>query len=205
MNPASAIEGVLGGTRKFINVDFWTNTALPLAAGYLGTRALGGIIYTTVGEKLLKIDPASSMAPWAKVGADILSVGALSYLVGRFGQSRWKEPVFLGGVLSIAISVLKLLIGGTDMAKAIGLEGLGDDGRAALRADVAQRVAQAFGVNGLNEYLTDRALQPQRLAGVGVGEFLTDRALTMQPSFAPLPGGSHAVADYDPTSSDTVL
>lgn len=202
-NPAAGLEGVLHGAGRFIDIDFWTKTALPAAAGFVGTKIVGGFVTGLVAENVLKISSADAAYPWVRLGGDILSASALSWAVGRFVDKRMGQTVFLGGVVSIAHSVLKMLLGGTDIGRAIGLDGLsglGEDLSAQMKRAVAQRVAAELSGANLSTYMTDVDLQRQ-LSGPTLNEFVTDVALRRQPAYGP----TGDLRDHDVLRQETAL
>lgn len=209
-NPAGVLGGVLGKAQSFIDISFWTETAIPVAGGFLGTKVVGGMIHGALSKAITL--PTGIPGTVIRLATDVLAASGLSYLAGRFLGKKYEENVFLGGVVGIAHSVLKQLIGGTDIGRAIGLDGygmgLGDDLSEKMKQAVAQRVEAEL--SGMGAFLTQTALQRQGMAGpveAGVpaymGEFITDTDLRAQPNYAASPGGD--LRDYDPNNDETAI
>jgi hypothetical protein len=209
-NPADPIGGIIGKVTDFTRVDFWTETALPAAAGFLGTKVVGKMIHSGIGS--LVTLPAGGFGKVVRIGSDVLAASGLAWLAGRFIGRNMEDKVFLGGVVAITHSVLKELLGGTDIGRSIGLDGLGEDLSSQMKQAVASRLEAELsgGVGNTGSFLTERELIPQPSiagdAGVNgdmVGAFVTETALRMQPGYAPTPGGD--LRDYDPTNTETSL
>jgi hypothetical protein len=204
---------VLGKAQSFIDVRFWTDVALPAVGGFIGTKTVGGMIYGAVGKAITI--PTGIVDTLAKIGADVLAASALSWGVGRFIGRSQGQNVFLGGVVAIGYDVLKALIGGTDIARTIGLEGLGDDAATArLKEAVARRVeAEMHGLYGYGSYLTREDMGMQGMGMQGMGAYLTRQDMVPQmmgdslarrlPNYSALPTGS--IADYDVARTELVL
>ncbi len=191
------LGGVLERAQRFLTVNFWTETALPAVGGFIGTKAIGSVINGFLADKLLKISPADAAAPWVRLGCDVLAVGVVSSVGSKFLGTKQGEAIFIGGVVSSAHRVLKRLLGGTEIARMIGLEGLGNDYADRMREAVAQRVYSQL--NGVGTYLQQRDMLPQP----GVAEYVTERALRSQPGYAPLPSAD--MREYDVARSETTL
>lgn len=116
--------------------------------------------------------------PFIRMTADALGGAGLSWLVGRFVGKKQGDAVWLGTVVNVAYSALKQLLGGTDVAKMIGLDGLGDDLANRMKQEIANRVAGHL--NGMGSYLRTTNTIPG-----GLNEYVTDRALRMNPAYSP--------------------
>ena len=191
---ASPIKGILDRVKKFVDVQFWTQTAAPGVVGFTSTKMVGGFVYSGIVGFLPKLDP--NVDKVVRIGTDVLAASGLGWAASRFLGKSIGDAVWIGGVLSIAHSVLKAVLGGTQIAKVIGLDGLGSDLEERMKAAVAQRVAQEL--NGLGTYMNTTDLQPSLN---GVGEFITDVGLRRQAGYAPSPNGD--LRDYDPSNSET--
>ena len=185
-NPGGVLGGVLGKTGRFMSVQFWTQTALPGVAGFIGTKAVGTTLFDFVNDKVLHLSAADAVYPWARLGADVVGLSALTYGINRFVSRSMSENVFLGGAFSIAISVLKLLLP-ADIQSKVGLAGIGngDDLSSRMRQAVANRVQADLA--GMGTYLNEGDLR-QRTAQ-GMGEFLTEDRLRSRGAYSPSQGG----------------
>ncbi len=182
-NPGGMLSGgpigdILGRAKAFIDVRFWTETGLPSAVGFFGSKAAGGFIYNQLPVSLLQNIPAAAF-PYVRMGADALGGSLLAYLVSRFIGKKQGDSVFVGTVVNVAYSALKALLGGTDIAKTIGLDGLGDDLASRMKQEIANRVAGHL--NGMGSYLRTTNLVPRG----SMGEYVTESALRSSSAYSP--------------------
>ncbi len=181
-NPGGMLSGgpigeILGRAKSFIDVRFWTETGLPSAVGFFGSKAAGGFIYNQLPVALLQNIPSAAF-PYVRMATDALGGSLLAYLVSRFVGKKQGDSVFVGTVVNVAYSALKALLGGTDIAKTIGLDGLGDDLASRMKTEIANRVAGHL--NGMGSYLRTTNMIPR-----GMGEYVTETALRSSASYAP--------------------
>ncbi len=183
---------ILGKLTSFMDVKFWTETGVPAAVGFFGSKAAGGFAL----DLLAKVwTPPAAAQPYVKMGADALGGATLAYLVSRFYSKHAGDSIWLGTVVNVAHALLKQVLGGTDIARKIGLDGLGDDLADRMKQEIANRVSARL--NGMGSYL-----RTTNIRGGGVGEYVTEGALRGRSSYSPGPGG---VADYDVTNQDPVI
>ena len=191
-NPARALGlggapgQILGRMKSFIDVKFWMDTGVPAATGFFASKAAGQFLLDTV-SRFMPI-PAQAQ-PYAKMTADALAGAGLSYVVSRFHSKQAGDALWLGTVVNVAHALLKQVLGGTEIAKKIGLDGLGDDLAQRMREQILSRVNG--NLNGMGEYLRNT----NAINRGPMGEYVTDAALRMRPSYAPGPGGN--LRDYD--------
>ncbi len=181
-NPGGMLTGgpigdILGRAKAFIDVKFWTETGLPSAVGFFGSKAAGGFIYNQLPVSLLQNVP-SAAHPYIRMGTDALGGSLLAYLVSRFIGKKQGDSVFVGTVVNVAYSALKALLGGTDIAKTIGLDGLGDDLASRMKQEIANRVAGHL--NGMGSYLRTTNTLPR-----GLNEYVTEGALRSRADYSP--------------------
>jgi hypothetical protein len=203
-NPGNGLSlgGVFRRAQSFIDVGFWTDTALPLAGGIVGTKMAGSFLAGFIEKATATMALPDIAKRVIRIAADVLGASMLSMLATNFLGKKRGDAVFMGGVASIAHTVLQQALGGTDIGKTLGLSGLGNDLTDKMRNAVAQRVeAELSGLNGVGAYLTQNALQQQSMDGVG--EFVTDVELRRQNSYGPTPSGS--LRDYDVNNTETTL
>lgn len=171
------IGDVLGRAKAFIDVRFWTETGLPAAGGFFGSKALGGFIYNQLPVALLQNIPSAAF-PYVRMGTDAIGGSLLAYLVSRFVGKKQGDSVFVGTVVNVGYSLLKALLGGTEIARTIGLDGLGDDLANRMKQEIANRVAGHL--NGMGSYLRTTNVIPR-----GLSEYVTEGALRSRPDYAP--------------------
>ena len=165
--------------QSFIDVKFWTETGLPAASGYFGSKAVGGFVMSLLPAAVTSQVPAVAQ-PYLKMAIDAVGGSVLAWAVGNFYSKKAADAVWLGTVVNVAHSLLKQLIGGTEIAKTIGLDGLGDDLANRMRDEIARRVEASVNggrLNGVGSYL--------RTTNTNLNEYVTDRALRMRPAYAP--------------------
>jgi len=201
-NPANVVMGAPGAVIRrlsdFINVGFWTDTALPAVGGFVGSKTLGAMLYGAIDKFTGLSLSQPKVAPFLRIASNAAAGAALSYGAGAFLKNRrMAENIWLGTVVGVAHSVLKELIGGTEIARVVGLDGLGDDLSDRMRAAVAARVNRDL--SGMGAYLTNRALAPQN----GLNEYVTDVQMRRQPGYGPSPSGS--LADHDVARTETAF
>ena len=180
-NPGGILSGgpvgdVLGRVKTFIDVRFWTETGLPAASGFFGSKAAGGFIYNYLPNAMLTAVPQAQ--PYIRMAADAVGGAGLAWLVGRFVGKKQGDAVWLGTVVNVAYSVLKNLLGGTSIASAIGLDGLGDDLADRMKGEIARRVQASINggrLNGMGSYLRTTNLN----------EYVTEPALRLNPAYSP--------------------
>jgi hypothetical protein len=162
--------------KTFVDVRFWTETGLPAASGFFGSKAAGGFIYNYLPNAMLTAVPQAQ--PYIRMASDAIGGAGLAWLVGRFLGKKQGDAVWLGTVVNVAYSLLKNLLGGTDVARMIGLDGLGDDLADRMKSEIARRVQASISggrLNGMGSYLrkTNRS------------EYVTEPALRMNPAYSP--------------------
>ena len=182
-NPGGMLSGgpigeVIGRVKSFVDVRFWTETGLPAAGGFFGSKAAGGFIYNQLPVSLLQNIPSTAF-PYVRMATDAIGGAGLAWAVGRFVGKKQGDMVWLGTVVNVAYAALQALLGGTSIASAIGLSGLGDDLAARMKKEIAARVQNSLnGGRGMGSYLRTTNLH-------GVGEFVTERDLRTSPSYSP--------------------
>lgn len=177
MSSSGPLGDVLGRAKAFIDVKFWTETGLPSAVGFFGSKAAGGFIYNQLPNALLQNIPSAAF-PYVRMATDALGGSLLAYLVSRFIGKKQGDSVFVGTVVNVAYSALKALLGGTDIARTIGLDGLGDDLADRMKAEIANRVQASINggrLNGMGSYLRQTNLN----------EYVTEGAMRLNNAFSP--------------------
>jgi hypothetical protein len=167
---------VLGRVKSFVDVRFWTETGVPAAVGFFGSKAAGNFIYNNIPNAALTAVPAAQ--PYIRMLSDALGGAVLAWATGRFVGKKQGDALWLGTVVNVAYSLLKNLLGGTGIASTIGLDGLGDDLADRMKMEIARRVSASINggrLNGMGSYLRETNLS----------EYVTEPALRMNPSYSP--------------------
>jgi hypothetical protein len=180
MSASGPVGDVLGRVKSFIDIRFWTETGVPAAVGFFGSKAIGRFIYNNIPVQALTAVPAAQ--PYIQMAADALGGAGLAYLAGRFVGKKQGDALWLGTVVNVAYSLLKNLLGDTSFASTIGLSGLGDDLADRMRSEIARRVQASVSggrLNGMGSYLRTTNIDGR------MGEYVTEGALRGSPSYSP--------------------
>jgi hypothetical protein len=188
-NPVSAAASPIGAVtdrlKSFVDVKFWTETGVPAAVGFFGSKALGAQIYNAIPVNILTAIPGSPAAlNYVRMGVDAVAGALLSWATGKFYDKKAGDAMWLGTIVNVSYSLLQNLLGGTAIASTIGLSGLGDDLASRMKSEIQKRVAasiQGGRLNGLGSYL--RTTNARNLNGVG--EFVTERSLRSSAAYSP--------------------
>lgn len=176
LSSSGPVGDVLGRVKTFVDVRFWTETGVPAAVGFFGSKAAGNFIYNNIPNAVLTAAPAAQ--PYIRILSDALGGAGLAWAVGRFVGKKQGDAVWLGTVVNVAYSLLKNLLGGTGIAATIGLDGLGDDLADRMRGEIARRVQQSISggrLNGMGSYLRETNLN----------EYVTEGALRRSNAYSP--------------------
>lgn len=183
-NPVSLASGPIGAVtgrmKDFVDVKFWTETGVPAAAGFFGSKALGGMLMSYVPPTVMAQIPAVAQ-PYAKMAADSVAGALLSWAIGKYYDKKAGDAFWLGTVVNVSYALLKQLLGGTDIAKTIGLDGLGDDLADRMKSEIQRRVQASINggkLNGLGAYLRTTNVR-------NMGEYVTERALKSSATYSP--------------------
>lgn len=171
---------VLGRVKTFIDVRFWTETGVPAAVGFFGSKAAGNFIYNNLPNAVLTAVPAAQ--PYIRILSDAIGGAGLAYLTGRFMGKKQGDALWLGTVVNVAYSLLKNLLGGTGIAATIGLDGLGDDLADRMRGEIARRVQASISggrLNGMGSYLRTTNVDGR------LSEYVTEGALRSSSAYSP--------------------
>lgn len=181
-NPAGVLSAggpvgaVVGRMKSFIDVKFWTETGIPAAAGFFGSKTVGNFIYQYIPNSVLTAAPQAQ--PYIRMAADAVGGGLVAWAISRFYDKKAGDAFWLGTVVNISYSLLKNLLGGTEIARTIGLDGLGDDLADRMRSEIARRVQATVNggrLNGMGSYLRTTNLS----------EYVTEGALRESNAYSP--------------------
>jgi len=197
-NPAGGnpLNEVMSRAKSLIDVRFWTETGIPAAAGFFGSKALGGLVHSQVVERFAGIGPTSPYYPYTKAVADTVAGAALAWAAGRFYSKKAGDSIWLGTVVNVAYSVIRQVMNqfAPGLAAQIGLSGLGSDLSDRMKEAVASRVKASLG-----SYLTVNA---NRNMVRPMGTYATVNNVRND-SYDPSPRGD--LRDYDVANDETSL
>lgn len=202
MNPGSSVGdpvgAILARAKSLIDVSFWTDTGLPTAVGFLGSRTLGGLLHQYTLTQFAGIATTSTYYPYTKAACDALSGAALAWAAGKFYKKQAGDAVWMGTIVNVAFSLLKTLFGSQSWAPMVGLSGLGQDVSDRLKEAVTKRVQAQLG-----SYLTTGRLRTNTARHGMAGSYMTVDSLSPKTTFDPSPRMN--LRDYDPTNDTTEL
>lgn len=193
------LGSVMSRAKSLIDVRFWTETGVPAAVGFFGSKAVGGLIHQYTLTQFVGIGPTSTYYPFTKAACDAVAGAGMAWATSRFYSKKAGDAIWLGTVVNVSYTLLKTvfnMLGLQSTAAAIGLSGMGDDISDRMKDAVVQRVQANLGV-----YATRRALA-RGTAQPSLSEFATRPKLN---SMTYDPGPRARMADYDVTSTDTTL
>jgi hypothetical protein len=181
------LGAITGRMKDFIDVKFWTETGVPAAAGFFGSKALGGMLMSYVPPTVMAQIPAAAQ-PYAKMAADSVAGALISWAISKYYDKKAGDAFWLGTVVNVSYSLLKQLLGGTAFAATIGLSGLGDDLADRMKAEIARRVQTSINggrlngtggrLNGMGSYLRTTNVR-------NLNEYVTESALKASAAYSP--------------------
>lgn len=200
MNPGAGmgdpLGAVLGRAKSLIDVSFWTDTGIPAAVGFFGSKALGNQLYNLIPNVVLTNIPSQAW-PFVRAVTNTVAGAGMAWAAGRFYKKAAGDAIWLGTVVNVAYSLLQTLLGGTSFAAAIGLSGLGDGASDRLKEAVTRRVQSQ-----LSGYLTTGAMRRNTARPLS-GSYMTVDSLKPSTSYDPSPRMN--LRDYDVANDSTEL
>jgi hypothetical protein len=190
-NPVSMASGPIGAVtsrmKDFIDVKFWTETGVPAAAGFFGSKAAGSFVMSFVPPAVMAQIPAQAQ-PYAKMAADSVAGALLAWAIGKYYDKKAGDAFWLGTVVNISYSLLKNLLGGTAFAAQIGLSGLGDDLADRMKSEIARRVQASVNggrLNGTGGRLNGMGAYLRTTNARNLNEYVTESALKSSAAYSP--------------------
>jgi len=215
-NPARAAKGVMGGIqagfKEAISVDYWTNTVLPLGAGFLFSQFAGGMIYSltqkVVGTQTGIAGSAQRIGCRA-LGAIAVSAAAMFLPIKSKKGGSMAAKVLAGGLVATLVSIVQEVFGMTTYNTITGMSDFGDmaaDLTEELKSKIANSVrneiakAEAGAPGGVSAFVSTQNLQTAPVLGSGprigeMGSFVTSQSLSTAPNFSRQHQGPPVVAD----------
>lgn len=199
---------VLGETlEQTISVDFWTETVIPMGAGFIGGQFVGGLIYGLV-EKVVGEDVTGTgfVPTLARLGSRALGSAAVAG-VAMFAtkDSDVAGKVLAGGLVSVLAGIIQEIFGAETYAKITGMadlgsmaEGLTDELKERIADSVRSEIESAEGGDpGTSSFVTTQNLVtapdlgpgPRVGDGGSMGSFVTSQELQTAPHFQEYPQG----------------
>lgn len=158
MNPGGSgpVGEILGRLKSMVDVSFWTETALPVAAGFFGSKVIGNRVYNLIPVVILQNVP-SVVFPFIRSATNALSGAGMSYLAGKFLSKKVADGIWTGTIVGVASDMLKQLLDAfaPGMSASLGLSGLGQSSLSErMKEAVTERVKHNMG-----SYLNTRNLR----------------------------------------------
>ena len=181
-------------------MDFWTDTVLPLGAGFIGGQFLGGVAYSFISK--LTGPQTGFMGSVQRIGSRALgaiAAAGISVLIpfkrkGRGGDIAAK--VLAGGLVAVFAALLQEAFGSETYSKMTGMadfDNMAADLTEELKARIADSVRgeiarQEGSVAGTAAFVTTQDLQTSPQLGPGprmggdVGSFVTAEDIRSAPT-----------------------
>jgi len=198
-NPGGAVTSIKRGLKEAISVDYWTNTVLPLGAGFLFSQFAGGFVYS-MSQKLVgsqtgiagSIQRIGSRA----LGAVAVSAAAMFLPTGK-KKGSMAAKVLAGGLVATLVSIIQEVFGMTTYNTITGMSDFGDmaaDLTEELKSKIADSVrneiarAEAGAPGGVSAFVSTQNLRTAPDLGVGprvgeMGSFVSTQALQTAPNY----------------------
>jgi hypothetical protein len=209
-NPKRGGSGVVGGLQasfqEAISVDYWTNTVLPLGAGFMLSQFVGGLVYGVV-KNAMGVQPgiggSLQRIGCRALGAIATSVGAMFIPVGGKGKGKkgggrgMATKVLAGGLVATLVTIVQEAFGMTTYNTITGMSDFSDmaaDLTEELKAKIANSVrneiakAEAVAPGGVSAFVSTQNLQTAPDFGGGprignMGSFVSQEGLHTAPNF----------------------
>ena len=195
------LSDIIGRAKSLIDVGFWTETGVPAAVGFFGSKTLGGLVHQYTLTQFAGIAPTSPYYPYTKAACDAVSGAGLAWAASKFYSKKAGDAIWLGTIVNVAYSLLKSLFGSTSIGQMIGLSGMGDDMSDRMKDAVVSRVRANLGAYLTKQTLAKNLVRPVSGRMNGVGTYATQANL--RTAYDPSPRGM--ASDYDVTNTDTTL
>jgi hypothetical protein len=194
---ASIVNDVMNRAKSLIDIKFWTETGIPAAGGFFGSKALGGLLHQYTLTQFAGIGPTSAYYPYTKAVADTVAGAVMAWATSRFYSKKAGDAIWLGTVVNVAYSLIRQVMNqfAPGLAASIGLSGLGNDLSDRMKDAVTQRVRAS-----LSGYLTTGELRRNLVRPMGA--YATEMNVRRD-SYDPSPRGD--LRDYDVASTETAL
>lgn len=188
--------------KTMVDVRFWTETALPVAGGFFGSKLLGSqaynLIFSSGTTPLAAMLPLPTI-PYVRLALNAVSGAGMAWAAEKFVSKKVADGIWIGTIVGVASSLLKNLLdafapGVSTSLGLSGLAGLDGDISSQMKDAVVRRVQANLGT-----YMTQKSLN--RGVVRPMGSFATRN--TLQSTYDPSPRGM--MSDYDVTSTDTTL
>lgn len=199
-NPGGAVASIKSGLKETISVDYWTQTVLPLGAGFLFSQFAGGMVYsltqkvvgtqTGIAGSIQRIGSRALGAVAVSAAAMLLPLGK-----GRGGKGGMAAKVLAGGLVATLVQIVQEVFGMDTYSKITGMSDFGDmaaDLTEELKAKIADSVrneiarAEATAPGGVSAFVSTQNLQTAPDLGPGprigeMGSFVSTQALATAP------------------------
>lgn len=190
--------------KSMIDVKFWTETALPVAGGFFGSKLIGSQVYSLVfssGATPLASYLPLPVIPYVRLAINAVSGAGMAWAAEKFVSKKVGDGIWIGTIVGVASTLLKNLLdafapGVSSSLGLSGLAGLDGDISSQMKDAVVRRVQQNLGV-----YMTQKSLN-RGIVRPSLSAYQT-RAALVNATYDPSPRGN--MSDYDVANTDTTL
>jgi hypothetical protein len=203
-NPGGAGGDIMHRMKSMVDVRFWTETALPVAGGFFGSKLVGsqlyGLIFSSGSSPLASMLPIQTI-PYVRLALNAVSGAGMAWAAEKFVSKKVADGIWIGTIVGVASSLLKNLLdafapGVSSSLGLSGLAGLDGDVSSQMKDAVVRRVQANLGV-----YMTQKSLN-RGIVRPSLSAYQT-RAALQSATYDPSPRG--VMSDYDVTNTDTTL
>lgn len=156
MNPGKGASDFMGRLGSFADISFWTETALPVASGFFGSKVIGSKLYSLVfssgSSPLAQYIPLQAI-PYVQVAMNAVAGAGMAWGAEKFVSRKVADGIWTGTLVGVASTLIKQLLDSfaPGVSAQLGLSGLGGSLSDRMKEAVAERVK-----NNLGSYLNTR-------------------------------------------------
>jgi hypothetical protein len=203
-NPGGGAGSIMNRMSSMMDVRFWTETALPVAGGFFGSKLVGsqlyGLIFSSGSSPLAAMLPLPTI-PYVRLALNAVSGAGMAWAAEKFVSKKVADGIWIGTIVGVASSLLKNLLdafapGVSSQLGLSGLAGLDGDISSQMKDAVVRRVQANLGT-----YMTKNSLN-RGIVRPSLSAYQT-RAALQSATYDPSPRGM--MSDYDVTNTDTTL
>jgi hypothetical protein len=203
-NPGGGAGSIMARMNSMMDVRFWTETALPVAGGFFGSKLAGFQLYSLIfqsGSSPLAAMLPLPTIPYVRLALNAVSGAGMAWAAEKFVSKKVADGIWIGTIVGVASSLLKNLLdafapGVSGQLGLSGLAGLDGDISSQMKDAVVRRVQANLGV-----YMTQKSLN-RGIVRPSLSAYQTRSAL-VNATYDPSPRGN--MSDYDVTNTDTTL
>lgn len=143
MNPGGGnpVTAILGRVKTMVDVSFWTQTALPVATGFFGSKVVGGFLYNQIPVAILQNVPSVAF-PFLRSAINAVAGAGMSWGAEKVLSKKVADGIWSGTVVGVAADMIKQLLDSflPGVSAKLGLSGLGSSLDDRMRDAIVDRV-----------------------------------------------------------------